>query len=186
MNLKIQLDNIFSLFIRMRDTASDWHGFCVTCGKTLFFVWGEAQNCHYISRDKLRRRYAEDNCTMGCTSCNHYRKDFHYAQYTKIMVKKLWQKEVDERREGYKSNEIRKIRTFEYRDMIDLYTDKCLALLLTKDSDVATIGRRKIREAVGVGKAKERVLSAGNDDLCALTWVQEEKTERTLRNRPNK
>lgn len=66
--LKKQLDTIFSIYIRQRDSDQDGIGTCYTCGKRAH--WKQLQNGHFISRSYLATRFHEDNCKIQCLGCN--------------------------------------------------------------------------------------------------------------------
>lgn len=61
--LKKDLDEVFSKFIRQRDA-----GICFTCGDKK--PWKYQQNGHYVSRSHNSLRYHEKNCHCQCYRCN--------------------------------------------------------------------------------------------------------------------
>ena len=70
--LKKELDNIFSLFIRLRDATPEGLVQCFTCGKVSHYKSG-MQNGHFQSRKHLATRFSEDgNCEVQCIKCNVY------------------------------------------------------------------------------------------------------------------
>lgn len=66
--LKQQLDEVFSDFIRLRDSnVSGWCN-CITCGAPHFYKY--IDNGHFIPRVNMSTRYDERNCHAQCTTCN--------------------------------------------------------------------------------------------------------------------
>lgn len=67
-----ELDAVFSMFIRMRDSKA--YGFkyfkCPTCGRTLPFE--EADCSHYYSRVNMNTRFDEDNTVAECRFDNRF------------------------------------------------------------------------------------------------------------------
>ena len=66
--LKELLDDIFSQYIRLRDSNSDGIGKCISCNKPVH--WTQADNGHYINRQHMNTRYAHENCNLQCRTCN--------------------------------------------------------------------------------------------------------------------
>lgn len=65
-----ELDTVFSLFIRQRDSDEDGYGRCVTCGKLGHY---KAMDCgHFVSRSYKSVRWNEYNCALQCKRCNGY------------------------------------------------------------------------------------------------------------------
>lgn len=70
--LKKELDRLFSLFIRQRDSDPDTGiGRCVTCGVPRH--WREMDCGHYCPRQDLNTRWDEKNCALQCGRCNGFR-----------------------------------------------------------------------------------------------------------------
>lgn len=67
-NLIKKLDQIFSLFIRLK--YADKNGFvqCYTCPNKKHYK--QMQNGHYISRSVRIGRWSQDNCRPQCYGCN--------------------------------------------------------------------------------------------------------------------
>lgn len=65
--LKRELDRVFSDFIRKRDNYT-----CITCGHQ--GTKKDIQNGHYIERNKVGTRYDEENCNAQCVNCNVWKK----------------------------------------------------------------------------------------------------------------
>ena len=66
--LEKELDRVFSIFIRMRDSNEDGDALCFTCGKA--DKWVNMDNGHYISRAHRSTRWNELNCHIQCKRCN--------------------------------------------------------------------------------------------------------------------
>lgn len=66
--LIIDLDNVFSIYIRQK--YADEKGFCkcYTCGK--IDHWKSLQCGHYLSRKHYSTRWEEKNCFPQCVKCN--------------------------------------------------------------------------------------------------------------------
>jgi hypothetical protein len=69
--LKKELDRVFSVFIRERDSNEYGHGSCVTCG--LNKHWREMDAGHYMPRQDLATRWDEKNVHLQCKKCNGFR-----------------------------------------------------------------------------------------------------------------
>jgi hypothetical protein len=69
--LKKELDRVFSIFIRTRDTKGETMGFCVTCGHCA--PWRDMDCGHYQPRQDLNTRWDEKNCHLQCKPCNGFR-----------------------------------------------------------------------------------------------------------------
>lgn len=65
-----RLDEVFSRYIRLRDTHSGT-GQCITCGASIRFETCDAG--HYISRRHMATRWNEENVHAQCVECNRYR-----------------------------------------------------------------------------------------------------------------
>ena len=66
--LKKELDQIFSIFIRQKYSDGNGMVACYTCGKVMH--WKQIQNGHFISRSYLATRFHEDNCRPQCIGDN--------------------------------------------------------------------------------------------------------------------
>ena len=68
--LKRKLDDVFSIYIRLRD--SDDKGFCrcISCGKIQH--WEDVDCGHYVNRSHMGTRYSERNCNAQCRHCNRF------------------------------------------------------------------------------------------------------------------
>jgi Bacteriophage Lambda NinG protein len=66
--LKKQLDDLFSKFVRQRD--SNEYGFVKCCTCEGFHHWKQMQCGHYHSRNILQVRFEETNTGPQCHTCN--------------------------------------------------------------------------------------------------------------------
>jgi len=66
-SLRRELDRVFSIYIRRRDTASDGIGRCITCGKNMLLQCG-----HFIKRQHSAVRWDERNSHGQCVRCNKW------------------------------------------------------------------------------------------------------------------
>ena len=73
------LDNLFSLYIRLRDADSNGNVTCCNCGKTI--RWTEATNGHFVKRRHRALRWDERNCHPECAECNAADVNLGYVQY---------------------------------------------------------------------------------------------------------
>lgn len=79
-----KLDEVFSQYIRLRDSNAKWEVVCPLCGAKMH--WKKAQNMHFISRGVLKYRYSEKNCHAWCMRCNVI-LNWNYIAYTRRMQK---------------------------------------------------------------------------------------------------
>ena len=66
--LKKELDQIYSIYIRQKYADSEGNVECYTCRK--IFHWKKIQNGHFISRSYLATRFHENNCRPQCVGDN--------------------------------------------------------------------------------------------------------------------
>jgi len=66
--LKKELDQIFSIYIRQKFSDTNGNNTCYTCGKAGTIK--TMQNGHFVSRQYLATRWSEDNCRIQCSGCN--------------------------------------------------------------------------------------------------------------------
>lgn len=65
-----ELDEVYSLYIRLRDTDSFGYGRCITCGLRVHYKLADCG--HGISRHHMATRFDERNCGLQCQTCNRY------------------------------------------------------------------------------------------------------------------
>ena len=75
--LKKELDTIFSLFIRLRESNEFGMVQCFTCGCVKHYKKG-MQNGHFQSRSFLSTRFDEVNCQPQCVGCNMFKQGEQY------------------------------------------------------------------------------------------------------------
>jgi hypothetical protein len=77
-----ELDRVFSLYIRLRDSNSDGVGKCITCDKSGHY---KDFHCgHFRSRKYLSTRWNPFNCNMQCPTCNLYHNGEEFIHGIKI------------------------------------------------------------------------------------------------------
>lgn len=116
--LKEELDAVFSLFIRHRDSKNGMNN-CFTCSKP--FLIKDLQDGHYESRRFLALRYSEVNNHPQCFDCN-IRKKGNYTVYALKMMEKYGKEHLDML--SIKKHNIIHWSAFEYQLMIEEYTIK--------------------------------------------------------------
>jgi hypothetical protein len=70
-NLVDDLDQVFSQYIRLRDSDENGIATCFTCGAKA--PYKEHQNGHFIPRRHLATRWHEQNCQDQCPGCNEFK-----------------------------------------------------------------------------------------------------------------
>lgn len=85
MNYKTKLDNVFSEYIRRRDSNEDGYGRCISCGKIVH--WKDADAGHYVNRNHMSLRYDEKNVHLQCRACNRF-DDGNILGYTCGLVER--------------------------------------------------------------------------------------------------
>lgn len=116
--LKVELDAVFSLYIRHLG-SKDGMNQCFTCGKT--FLIKELQDGHYESRRYLALRYEISNNHCQCFDCNIIKKG-NYTVYALKMIEKYGKEHLDML--AIKKHNVIKWTAFEYQLMIDEFTRK--------------------------------------------------------------
>lgn len=71
-----RLDNLFSEYIRRRNTDFRGTTKCFTCGKEEH--WKKLQCGHFQSRKHYATRWHETNCQVQCAACNVFRYGEQY------------------------------------------------------------------------------------------------------------
>lgn len=123
--LKKRLDDIFSLYIRLK--YSDENGLvqCYTCGTPKPYKGGGMlgiQNGHYWSRKESSTRWDEDNCRPQCYNCNVRNPSQSLPIYAQKLRKELGDMRFDMLE--IKAKSTTKLTAFEYQILIDQYTEK--------------------------------------------------------------
>lgn len=115
-SLKNKLDDVFSEFIRLRDSRDDGTFVCISCGRLL--PYDQADCGHYINRKHMSTRFSEKNCNAQCRSCNRFDEGNIQGYRRGLIVK--YGEPVVLMLEASK-NQINKLSEFEYKAMIDHY-----------------------------------------------------------------
>ena len=118
-----ELDTIFSMYIRLRDSNQKGMFDCCTCGKTYDF--SHLQAGHFRSRRLMNTRWNEKNVHGQCKACNiilkgeEYKHSLHidktYGEGTALLILK-------------ESESIKKFAGFELLDLIEMYKKKAKKL----------------------------------------------------------
>ena len=87
--LKRDLDKVFSIYIRKRDTNAEGYGHCITCT-----AWSKLQCGHFIKRQHLVTRWVETNAAGQCARCNHFLHGNEGA-FCMALIKKHGQEHID-------------------------------------------------------------------------------------------
>ena len=127
--LKTKLDDIFSLYIRLRDATDEGYVQCFTCGKVGHYKTGGMQNGHFQSRKHLATRFSEDgNCEVQCIKCNIFDSGQQYI-FSLRLDEKYGEGRAQELQ--YLARTTLKISRVEYEEKISYY--KSLVEKLLKD-----------------------------------------------------
>lgn len=122
-----KLDNIFSKFIRLRDSDSNGYCRCISCGSIHF--WKNIHNGHFVNRQHIATRFNEKNCNAQCVKCNTFDEGNNIG-YMKGLIKKYGQGIIDELYILKKSSS--KLSDFELNILIDHYKKEVDKLLKEK------------------------------------------------------
>ena len=117
-NLIKKLDQVFSLYIRLR-YATNEIAECYTCRKVDHYK--KLQCGHFMSRKYYATRWDEDNCQVQCYSCNVMR----YGEQYKFGLRLAKEKQLDlPEKLLAKTRKITKFSDVDIKEMIDLYKEK--------------------------------------------------------------
>jgi len=111
--LKKRLDEVFSLYIRLRDKNK----VCISCGKKS----DNKEAGHFYSRSVLSLRWDGDNVNGQCVYCNQNLKG-NLPGYENGIIQRYGRGVLD-RLERTSSMQV-KFKIFELSDMIDIYEEK--------------------------------------------------------------
>ena len=114
---KANLDYIFSLYIRLRDSYKGKVK-CPLCWKIM--LWRDSQNMHFVKRTYLKYRRDEENCYAGCKGCNVF-LNWNYQKYTMFMIKKFWVERVEQM---INDKSLGCFKEYELAEMCDKYAEK--------------------------------------------------------------
>jgi hypothetical protein len=117
--LKDKLDEVFSKYIRIKNADENGICQCVTCGG--MFHWKRVDCGHYITRNHMGTRWAEENVGPQCQGCNRFGggKPDIFA----IRIQDKYGPEALQRL-NYAKNQITQWQRYELRMMIKMYEDK--------------------------------------------------------------
>jgi hypothetical protein len=115
MNTKI-LDDVFSEFIRKRDSDKSGRIRCISCGRKI--PWQMSDCGHYIDRDHMSTRFSEINNNAQCVPCNRFR-DGNTKAYRMGLVRKYGEMAVQELEE--KKYQVLKLSQAEINEMVKYY-----------------------------------------------------------------
>jgi len=113
-----RLDDIFSKYIRLRDSKNGYFR-CISCGRLL--PSDEADCGHYINRKHMSLRFSEKNCNAQCRSCNRF-DEGNIQGYRRGLIAKYGEPVV--KMIEAQKNEINRISDFELKAMIEFYKKK--------------------------------------------------------------
>ena len=113
-----KLDDVFSKFIRLRDSNKDGMCQCISCGRVHY--WKEIQNGHYMSRRYMSTRFDEMNCNAQCVACNIFNQG-NIQMYRKNLIKKIGEKNVDYLEYKAKAT-TKRYSVFELQELIKYYS----------------------------------------------------------------
>ena len=87
-----ELWDIFSKFIRLRDSDDNGRCRCISCGKPELWKYQEAG--HYVKRGNAILKYEEINVNSQCVMCNRY-KNGNIEGYKSGLIKKYGDQALD-------------------------------------------------------------------------------------------
>ena len=117
--LKKELDNIFSLYIRLRYATDEGLVQCFTCGKVSHYKSG-MQNGHFQSRKHLATRWDEENCQVQCVGCNMFKAGEQY-KFSIALDSKYGEGKAEELE--LLARTIMKVSRIDYEDKISYYKE---------------------------------------------------------------
>jgi hypothetical protein len=125
--LRDTLDQVFSKYIRLRDTDKHGYGYCIDCRERI--EWKNVQCGHFISRQAMATRWDEQNCQAQKDGCNMFKqgRQFEFG----IGLDHLYGPGTAEQILT-RSREIKKWAAFELKEMIQHYNEKVAELLKSK------------------------------------------------------
>ena len=131
--LKRKLDDVFSIYIRLRDSDQNGYCKCISCGAIYFWKGGSMHNGHYVNRSHMSLRYDEKNCNAQCINCNSFDEGNNIG-YTRGIIKKYGAEILDILE--WKKSQQKKYHPFEYEIMIKEYQQKAKELAKEKGLEI--------------------------------------------------
>ncbi|MBD3180755.1 recombinase [Candidatus Poribacteria bacterium] len=123
-----ELDRVFSIYIRLRDTNENGAGRCISCNNPVSYSKMNAG--HYISRNIKCIRWSEVNVNGQCVRCNMFYEG-NIPGYREGMIKKYGQQTLNDLELA--RHKTQKISRFELYTMIGLYKKEARKLLEGKN-----------------------------------------------------
>jgi hypothetical protein len=122
------LDNVFSRFIRLRDTDADGVGYCIDCNSRV--AWDKIDCGHFIVRKYKSTRWDEQNCAAQWSYCNGplSGRQFEFGKGIDLKYGAGTAEAI-----LLRSKEEKKWSTDELKSLIAYYTEEVSALLATKN-----------------------------------------------------
>lgn len=117
------LDQVFSKFIRLRDTDERGVGYCIDCGERM--EWKNIQCGHFMSRRLLSVRWDEMNCAAQKDGCNMFQQGRQF-EFAKGLDARYGDGTADLLLT--RSREIKKWTSDELKSLIQHYNEKCKEL----------------------------------------------------------
>lgn len=117
-DLEVQLDAIFSLYIRTLNSVNGKNK-CFTCD--LWFLIKELECGHFVKRAHKSLRWEITNCHPQCNYCNQG-LDGNYGVYKAKMIEKYGHKHLDWLTQI--KNTTKRMGVYEYKVLIDLFGNK--------------------------------------------------------------
>lgn len=114
-----KLDEVFSKYVRLRDSDEEGDVVCISCDWKGF--WEDCDCGHFFRRGLKSVRYDEDNCHAQCRSCNRF-KDGNQAGYSRGLIEKIGVMKYGELVQ--RKNEVKKWVSYEIIMLHEYYEKK--------------------------------------------------------------
>ncbi len=122
-----KLDDVFSKFIRLRDSDKSGYCRCISCGELVY--WKYIQNGHFIPRMHMNTRFDEYNCNAQCNSCNCHHHG-NEAGYREGLIRKYGGTVLDIL--SQRKNKTKKWDRFDIIELLDRYKGEVKSLIKEK------------------------------------------------------
>ena len=117
--LKKELDTIFSIFIRLRESTNEGVVQCFTCSRISHYKSG-MQCGHFQSRRHHSTRWNETNCQVQCVKCNMYEQGEQF-RFGLALDSKYGEDTAEELE--FLARTIMKFSRIDYEEKISYYKD---------------------------------------------------------------
>lgn len=117
--LVLDLDNVFSIFVRQRGMDEKGFCYCYTCGKCDH--WKSLQCGHYLSRKYYSTRWEEKNCFPQCVRCNIF-SEGNKPAFARRLIKDFGVEYLDQLE--ILKNRVFKLEPFNLQILIKMYQSK--------------------------------------------------------------